>query len=92
MRLKVKEGTHKTSVNVRLAEMTTVPVCVTGTTKPFGSLKNVETTAVIVVKRDGQLIIWSVAPVSIIQGVDLEQEDENFGIEIEEKTECLGLR
>ncbi len=46
----------------------------------------------IVVKRDGQLIIWSVAPVSIIQGVDLEQEDENFGIEIEEKTECLGLR
>jgi hypothetical protein len=57
MRLKVKEGTHKTSVNVRLAEMTTVPVCVTGTTKPFGSLKNVETTAVIVVKRDGQLII-----------------------------------
>jgi hypothetical protein len=51
----------------------------------------VETTAVIVVKREGQLIIRSVAPVSIIQGVDFEVEGGNFGIEIEEKTEYLGL-
>jgi hypothetical protein len=38
IRLKVKEGTHKTSVKVRVSEIVTVPMCVTLAIEPFGSL------------------------------------------------------
>jgi hypothetical protein len=57
IRLKEKEGTQRTSVSVRLSDITTVPMCVIGTTEPLGNLTKVDTTAVIFVKRDGQLII-----------------------------------
>jgi hypothetical protein len=66
IRLKVNEGTQRTSVSVRLSKITTIPMCVTGTVEPLGNLTKVKTTAVMVVKRDGQLIMWSVATVSII--------------------------
>jgi hypothetical protein len=36
IRLKLKEGTHKTSVNVRLSESLMVPMCVTDALAPLG--------------------------------------------------------
>ena len=51
MRLKVKERTHKTSVNVRLSESLTVPMCVTAAMEPLGKWTDVETIAVIEVKK-----------------------------------------
>jgi hypothetical protein len=57
MRLKVKEGTHKTSVNVRFSESLIVPMCVTAAMEPFGKFICVETIAVMEVKRDGELTI-----------------------------------
>ena len=38
IRLKKKEGIHKTLVKVRVSEIVTVPMCVTLAIKPFGSL------------------------------------------------------
>ena len=67
MRLKVKEGTHNTQVNVRFSEGVTVPMCVITAIEPLGNFTCDETTTVMEVKSDEQLIIWSVALVSIIQ-------------------------
>ena len=69
MRLKVKEGTHKTSINVRFSESLIVPMCVTAAMELFGKFTYVDTIAVIEVKRDEELTIWSIAPISIIQKV-----------------------
>jgi hypothetical protein len=38
IRLKVKEGTHKTPVKVRVFAIVTVPMCVTLAIEPFGGL------------------------------------------------------
>jgi len=65
-RLKEKEGTHKTLVSVRCAEIWTVPMWVTRANWPFGSLTLVERVVVIEVNNEMELIIWSMAPVSII--------------------------
>jgi hypothetical protein len=37
IKLKLKEGTHKTSVSIRLSEILTVPMCVTVAIAPLGS-------------------------------------------------------
>jgi hypothetical protein len=57
IKLKVKEGTHKTPVKVRVSEIVIVPMCVTLAIEPFGSLTWVETTAVMVVNIEEQLIM-----------------------------------
>ena len=57
MRLKVKEGTHNTSINVRFSKSVTVPMCVTEAIEPLGSFTCDETVAVIDVKRDMQPIM-----------------------------------
>jgi hypothetical protein len=57
IRLKVNDETHSTSVNVRFYEIKIVSMCITGTTELLGSLTKLETTAVIVVINEGQLII-----------------------------------
>jgi hypothetical protein len=57
IKLKVKEGTHKTPVKVRVSEIVTVPMCVTLAIEPFGSLTWVETTEVMVVNIEEQLIM-----------------------------------
>jgi hypothetical protein len=57
MRLKVKEGTHNTSVNVRFFESVTVPMCVTEAIEPLGNFICDETIAVMDVERDKQLIM-----------------------------------
>jgi hypothetical protein len=66
IRLKEKDGTHKTSIRIKEAEIITVPISVTETSWPFGSLTNLEVVAVIVVKNEREQTIWLVAPVSII--------------------------
>ena len=91
IRLKLKEGTHKTSVNVRLSESLMVPMCVTDALAPLGKFTWVETMAVIVVKRDEQLIMWSVALVSKIQGLFFWFECAAM-LTNAKKTEYLGLR
>ena len=65
-KLKEKDGTHKTLVRVRLAEICTVPIWVTTTNFPFGSLTLADILAVIEMNNDIEPIIWLVAPVSII--------------------------
>jgi hypothetical protein len=57
-RLKEKEGTQRTLVNVRVEEIFTVPIWVTEANFPFGNLTNLETEAVMVVKREIEHIIW----------------------------------
>jgi len=68
IRLKVKEGTQRTSVKIKESENLTVPICVTKANWPLGNLTYEDTTAVIVVKWWVELTIWSVALVSMIQG------------------------
>ena len=38
IRLKVKEGTHKTLVKIRVSDIVTIPMCVTEAIEPLGSL------------------------------------------------------
>ena len=56
IRLKVKEGTHKTPIKVRVSEIEAVPMCVTLAIKPFGSLTWVDTIPLLVVNIKEQLI------------------------------------
>ena len=57
IRLKLKEGTHKTPVKVRVFEIVTVPMCVTLAIEPFSSLTWVDIAAVMVVNIEKQLIM-----------------------------------
>ena len=68
IRLKLKEGMHKTPISVRVFDIVIVPMCVTEAIEPLGSLTWVDTMAVMVVNIDEQLSMWPVAPVSLIQG------------------------
>ena len=52
IRLKENEGTHKTFVRVKVAEILTLPICVTAAELPFGNLTCLETIAVIVVRKE----------------------------------------
>lgn len=45
-----------------------MPICVTETLVQLGNLTEWEIVLVIKVKMEGQQTMWSVAPVSIIQG------------------------
>jgi len=85
-RLKEKDGTHKTSIRIKEAEIITVPISVTETSWPFGSLANLEVVAVIVVKNEREQTIWLVAPVFIIHGW-LTSLEATGKVEMEEKTE-----
>ncbi len=71
-RLKENEGTQRTLVKVRVEETLTVPMWVTVAKLPFGNFTNLETDAMWVVKYDVEQTIWSVAPVSRIQGQFLD--------------------
>jgi hypothetical protein len=57
MRLKGKDGTHRTLVKMKCFEILIVPMCVTKTKSPLGSLTNVDIVDVIVVNKETQLII-----------------------------------
>jgi hypothetical protein len=54
IRLKEKDGTHKTSVRIKDAEILTVPICVTEASWPFGNLTNLEVVAMKENKPYGQ--------------------------------------
>jgi len=56
-KLKVKEGTHKTLVRMRLSEICTMPIWVTEAKEPLGNCTHVETTTVILVKKEGEQIM-----------------------------------
>jgi hypothetical protein len=57
IRLKEKAGTHRPLVRIREAEILTVPMCVTKTNCPLGSLTNLETVDVMVVKKEVEQIM-----------------------------------
>jgi hypothetical protein len=80
-RLKENEGTYKTLVSVKCVEILTVPMWVTRANLPLGNFNLVEMVVVIEVKREMELIIWSVARVSIIHvwgwgEIDVWQEEK----------------
>jgi hypothetical protein len=52
IRLKEKDGTHKTSVRIKDAKILTVHICVTEASWPFGSLTNLEVFLLIVLKNE----------------------------------------
>jgi hypothetical protein len=57
MRLKEKEGTHKTLFKIKLAEILTVPMCVTTAELPFGNLTFLVTREVIDVRNETEQTI-----------------------------------
>ena len=67
MRLKENDGTHNTSTKVRESDNLIVPVCVTKAYSPLGSSTVVCKEEVILVNKVIEQIIWSVAPISMIQ-------------------------
>jgi hypothetical protein len=52
IRLNENEGTHRTSVRIRNAEILIVPICVTEANWPLRSLTNLEIVDVMVVKKE----------------------------------------
>jgi hypothetical protein len=92
IKLKVKDGTHKTLVSVRLFEILMVPMWVTEATTPFGSWTLVEMIAVILVKKETEQTIWSVALVSTIQGGLLKERGKEVWSKWEEETKYWELR
>jgi len=68
IKLKEKKGIQSTLVKTKESEILMVPMWVTEACCPLGNLTVLETTEVICVNNDVEQIIWSVAPVSIIQG------------------------
>jgi hypothetical protein len=90
-RLKENDGLHNTSVRIKSLEIWTVPIWVTAANCPLGNLTWVDTTIVIVVRKEIEPTIWSVALVSMIHGLwSWEWLDATWKIWewITEKTEC----
>ncbi len=85
--LKVNDGTQRTLVSVRVSESLTVPMWAIEATAPFGRWTVVEMVAVIVVKKEIEQTIWSVAPVSTIHGGLLKEWKLEWWENREEKTE-----
>ena len=72
-----KDGTQSTSLRIRFLDIWTIPIWVTGTVFPFGSLTEVFKALVIEVKMSIEWAIWSVAPVSTIHVLsDIKVETE----------------
>ena len=82
--MKEKLGIQRTCSRVRVAETLTVPMWVTLTMSPLGSLIEIWTEEVIEVKKWIECTMWSVAPLSRIQLYELIWEV----LTLEEKTEC----
>ena len=70
MRLKLKDGTHKTLVKVKLEDIWTMPMHITIACSPFGKYTQEWTTKVMVMSWAIEWIIWLVALVSMIQSSD----------------------
>lgn len=69
MRFKRKEGTHKTLSKVMSELKGTVPVEVIGTVDPVGKLTMGIGQDFVLVKSVESEVMWSVAPLSKIQGL-----------------------
>ena len=66
MRLKVKEGTHNTPLNVRFSKSVTIPMCVTIAIEPLGNFTCDEATAVMEVKMDELIMCTNIYNPKII--------------------------
>jgi hypothetical protein len=91
IRLNEKKGIHKTSVKIKDSEIRTVPMWVNDANWPLGNLIVLETTEFMDLNKEIVQIIWSVAPVSMIQGAWIEFVREVFWNKEDEdaKTECF---
>ena len=67
IRLKEKVGTQITFSRIKAEVSWTVPMCVTRTFSPFGKCTKEDIELVILVNKDMEWMMWSVAPVSKIQ-------------------------
>ncbi len=74
MRLKWKDGTHKTFVKMSEDDNLTVPMCVIGTRLPLGNSTVAWMTKVILIKQEREWTMWSIAPVSRIHELCLMVE------------------
>ncbi len=74
IRLKWKEGTHKTFVKINEEENLTVPMFVTGTKSSFGNSTVAWMVDVMVVRHEREWTMWSIAPVSNIQELVLRMD------------------
>lgn len=59
-----KERTHKTSCKTNVLVMLTVPFCITELDVPLGNHTTIGFVHAMAEKQDGDLTMWSVAPVS----------------------------
>ena len=69
--MKEKLGMQSTFSKLNVGETCTVPTCVTLAISPLGNLLEIWTMEVIEVKNWIECTIWSVAPLSKIQSVEL---------------------
>ena len=67
IRLNEKAGTQITFSRINVGVTWTMPMCVTRTLSPLGKCTKDDKELVMVVKRDIEWIMWSVAPVSRTQ-------------------------
>ena len=82
-RLKEKDGMQRTFSRIRKAETCTVPMWVTLAMSPLGNLTEIWTVKVMVLKKEMEWTMRSVAPLSRIQSVGLRWEIST----VEENTE-----
>ena len=71
IKLKEKVGLQRTLSNSKMGETWTVPLCETLAMSPLGNLTEMWTIEVMEVKNWMEWIIWSVAPLSKIQSLEL---------------------
>lgn len=67
-KLNENDGTHNTLIKLKELEILTMPMCVTYALWPLRSVTKVELTTKNEVKEEIELTMWSIAPVSMIQG------------------------
>ena len=94
IKLNEKEGIQSTSVRTKDSEILIVPMWVTEAYCPLGNLMNLEIAEVILVKNNMEHIMWSVAPISMIQEVLVEFMSEDYWVKDKKdaKTECFESR
>lgn len=69
IKLKPKEGTQNTLDKVKLVESLTVPMSVTDAYLPLSNLTWAFMEELIEVRKEIELTVWSVVPMSITQGI-----------------------
>ena len=97
IKLKVKEGTHNTSVRIRVSVRCTVPIWVTKAFSPLGKWTKELETQVIELKTEMECTIWSMAHALMIRLLlwkadlltNLALKTMEFGMEMMEEQKTL---